>query len=168
MKANTLREALQNWLSAFDFGVMSLGFAPHGRDYIWIVEAPSGRYEVTLTHVVELHYETCVLGYATPGTWDDRLTDYATAYVPGAPEGHVWGTNWSLAYPGLEAPDDDCEAKKWSDCTGKPMYAMSVRQIASKYPSSSTHVEVGSSRKMHRRCRRCLSLCPGSFSSPKT
>ena len=125
MARNPLQKQLQDWLPEIDFGVMSHGFAPHGRDYLWVVEAPSGTYEITLTHVVELRYETRVLNRAEAGSWDDLLTDYATAYLPGAPEGYVWGSNWSLAYPGLAAPDNDTAAAQWSERTGRPMYAMS-------------------------------------------
>ena len=44
----------------------------------------------------------------------------------GNPGGYVWGTNWSLAYPGLDTPDDDATAPRWSERLGKPMYAMAV------------------------------------------
>jgi len=46
--------------------------------------------------------------HARPSTFcDDRLTDYVEWEAAGKPDGYVWGRNWSLAYPGLEAPDDD-------------------------------------------------------------
>lgn len=126
MALNPLRRELVTWLPEYDFGVMSHGFAPHGRDYVWIIEA-GGTYRLTLTHVVELHYETRVLtGKSNPEAWDDRLTDYATAYAEGSPEGYVWGTNWSLAYPGIETPDSHPQASHWSDKTGRPMHAMSI------------------------------------------
>jgi hypothetical protein len=44
----------------------------------------------------------------------------------GTPRGYVWGTNWSLAYPGIDTPDDDATAAGWSKRLGKPMYAMAV------------------------------------------
>jgi hypothetical protein len=117
---------MRDWLPEYDFGVMSHGFAPHGRDYIWIIQTPGGTHELTLTHVVDLRYETHVLDKGDSGSWDDRLTDYTTAYAPGAPSGYVWGTNWSLAYPGLEAPDEDPKAKECSERAGRPMFAMAI------------------------------------------
>ena len=53
MDGNPLRRELEDWLPEVDFGVMSHGFLPHGRDYVWIIEAPSGTYQLTLSHVVE-------------------------------------------------------------------------------------------------------------------
>jgi hypothetical protein len=101
---------------------MHHGLAPHGRDYFLILQAV-GTYELTLTHVVEFHYETRVRDDVWPVSWDDRLTDYAAWEAEGAPAGYVWGTNWSLAYPGLEAPDHDAKAEHWSERLGKPMFA---------------------------------------------
>ena len=116
---------MREWLPEIDFGVMHHGFAPHGRDYVLILQA-AGTYELTLTHVVELHYETRVHDEVWPASWDDRLTDYATWEAAGTPEGYVWGTNWSLAYPGLDVPDDDPIAARWSQRLGKPMFALAM------------------------------------------
>jgi hypothetical protein len=79
-----MRKPMQDWLPEIDFGVMSHGFAPHGRDYVLIVQA-AGTYEVTLTHVVELHYETRVHDEVWPTSWDDRLTNYAEWEAAGNP-----------------------------------------------------------------------------------
>lgn len=125
MSEHPLRKPMREWLPEFDFGVMRHGFAPHGRDYILIVQA-AGTYELILSHVVELHYETRVHDDVWLKSWDDQLTDYATWEAAGNPEGYVWGTNWSLAYPGLETPEDDATAARWSERLGKPMYAMAI------------------------------------------
>jgi hypothetical protein len=116
---------MRKWLPEFDFGVMHHGLAPHGRDYILILQA-AGTFELTLSHVVELHYETRVHDQVWSASWDDRLTDYATWESAGKPEGYLWGTNWSLAYPGLDTPDDDISAAQWSERLGKAMYAMAI------------------------------------------
>jgi hypothetical protein len=58
--------------------------------------------------------------------WDDCLTDYATWKAAGEPDGYVWGTNWSLAYPGLDTPDDDPVAARWSQRLGKPMFFLAL------------------------------------------
>jgi hypothetical protein len=116
---------MRDWLPELDFGVMGHGFAPHGRDYVFVLQA-AGTYELTLTHVVEMHYETRVCDEVWPVSWGDHLTDYATSEAVGKAEGYVWGTNWSLAYPGLDVSDDDPKAFKWSERLGKPMYAMAL------------------------------------------
>ena len=125
MSEHPLRKPLREWLSRVDFGVMHHGFAPHGRDYILVVQA-AGTYELTLTHVVEQHYETRVRDDVWPKSWDDRFTDYAMWEAAGCPEGYVWGTNWSLAYPGLDTPDDDPAAGRWSQRLGKQMYGVVI------------------------------------------
>ena len=126
MTLNPLREAIDEWLPEIDFGVMRHGFADHGRDYVFILEvgaaAGGATYELTLTHVVELRYESGVHDEALTKSWDDVFTDYAAWEAAGGPDGYVWGTNWSLAYPGLSAPDDDPAAQAWSKRLAKPMY----------------------------------------------
>ena len=75
---------MREWLPEIDFGVMHHGFAPHGRDYVLILQA-GGTYELILTHVVELQYETRVQDQVWPKSWDDRLTDYAARAAAGNP-----------------------------------------------------------------------------------
>jgi hypothetical protein len=122
---NPLRAIAQDWLPEIDFGVMSHGFAPHGRDYVFIIEA-GGTYELTLTHVVEVHVESRVRDDVWPVSWGDVLTDYAAWEAAGHPDGYVWGSNWSLAYPGLVAPNEDPSAQRWSERLGKPMFGASI------------------------------------------
>jgi hypothetical protein len=122
---NPLKALLSDWLPEIDFGVLGHGFAPHGRDYVLILQA-AATYEVTLTHVVEVHYETRVADDVWPRSWDDVLTDYAAWEAAGTPDGYVWGSNWSLAYPGLDAPDNNPVAEAWTARLGRQMYAASV------------------------------------------
>jgi hypothetical protein len=116
---------MKEWLPEVDFAVLGHYLAPHGRDYIFIIQA-AGTYELTLTHVVETRYETRVRDDVWPSSWDDQFTDYEAWQAAGQPDGYVWGTNWSLAYPGLDTPDDDRVASQWSARPGKPMYAMTM------------------------------------------
>jgi hypothetical protein len=116
MSDNPLQAAIRDWLPEFDFGVMRHGFARHGRDYIFVLEVGSGgTYELTLTHVVEMHYETRVQDEVWPKSWDDVMIDYTAWEAAGAPDGYVWGNNWSLAYPGLYAAEADPTAAQWSE-----------------------------------------------------
>lgn len=125
MTEHPLQAAMASWLPEFDFAVLSHGFAGHGRDYLLAIQvAGTGTYELTLTHVVEQHYETNVSLEVWPRSWDDILTDYKSWEANGCqPEGYVWGTNWSNAYPGIELPGEDAVALRWSNALGKPMFA---------------------------------------------
>ncbi|HLG48117.1 MAG TPA: hypothetical protein VKY24_17880 [Reyranella sp.] len=125
MAANPLRAVMQAWLPELDFAVLRHGFADHGRDYLFLIQA-GGTYELILTHVVEMHYETRVRDDVWSVSWDDCLIDYAEWQAAGEPDGYVWGSNWSLAYPGLEMPDDDPAAAGWTTRAGKSMHAMAV------------------------------------------
>lgn len=125
MSPHPLKTLMAEWLPEYDFGLMQHGFAPHGRDYVLVLQA-FGIYRVTLTHVVELHCETRVRDDVWPDSWDDRFLDYQTWERSGEPSGYVWGTNWSLAYPGLDTEENHPAAKRWSDRLGKPMYFMAI------------------------------------------
>lgn len=120
-----ITKATDEWLPEFDFALLSHGMANHGRDYVMTVQA-GGSYELTLTHVVEVHMETRVRDDVWPPSWGDAFIDYAAWQAAGEPEGYVWGTNWSLAYPGLDAPADEPKAAEWSQRLGKPMFYMAV------------------------------------------
>lgn len=128
MPDHPLRAALAEWLPEFDFGVLDHGFAPHGRDYLLIAQVPqAGTFELAFTHVVEQHYETAVGPDVWLRSWDDVLTDYDRWEANGSqPEGYVWGTNWSLAYPGIDLLDDDPAAQRWSTALGTAMFAATV------------------------------------------
>jgi len=88
-----------------DFAVLEHGFAPHGRDYTVIAQyggvRDPGTYQLEFTHCVKAEIETRVSGGAWPASWRDEFTNYDRWLAAGSPDGYVWGTNWSLAYPGL-------------------------------------------------------------------
>jgi hypothetical protein len=125
-----LGDLLDGTLSAYDFGVMEHGFAPHGRDYKFVIQdslcGDPGTYELIFTHVVELKYTTRV-GDAIWGTsWADEFTDYSKWQASGEPEGYVFGTDWSLAYPGIKIPASSPEAQGWSERLQRQMYSASI------------------------------------------
>jgi hypothetical protein len=109
-----------------DFGVMQHHFAPHGRDYILIIEnnitANPGRHELTFTHCVKAEVVTAVRDEVWAESWSDDFTDFERWTKVGEPNGYVWGNNWSLAYPGFEAVLDSVEAAEWSGKLGKEMF----------------------------------------------
>ena len=125
-----LSDLLDGSLSACDFSVMEHGFALHGRDYKFIVQdsrcGDPGTYELIFTHVVELKYTTRV-GDAVWGTsWTDEFTDYSKWQACGEPEGYVFGTDWSLAWPGIKIPASSPDAQGWSERLQRPMYSVSI------------------------------------------
>jgi hypothetical protein len=125
-----LQKLLDGTLSEYDFGVLEHGFAPHGRDYRFLVQdslcKDPGTYELIFTHVVELKYETRVAEKVWPASWGDEFTDYARWTASGEPEGYVFGTDWSLAYPGISILFGSPEAQDWSRRLQRPMYSASV------------------------------------------
>lgn len=127
---NPLKELLKGALSQYDFGVLEHGFAPHGRDYRFIVQdslcSDPGTYELTFTHVVDLKYKTRVAEKVWPISWGDEFIDYAKWKASGEPEGYVFGTDWSLAYPGISILLASSEAEDRSKRLQRPMYSASV------------------------------------------
>jgi hypothetical protein len=125
--AHPLRRLLEEWLPDIDFGVMAHGFREHGRDYVLFIEVSKaairpGQYELVFTHVVSFNYETRVSAETWSESWDDRFTDFDSWQEAGQPEGYVWGTNWSLANPGIVAIDDSQHANNWEAETGKQFF----------------------------------------------
>lgn len=127
---NPLAKHLSDWLPEVDVALLGHGFAAHGRDYRFVIQdsigPKPGTYELTFTHVVQFAHETRVRDDVWPNSWDDVFLDYERWQAAGEPSGYVWGTNWSLAYPGFEAPEDAPEAVLWSQRLGKTMHSMSL------------------------------------------
>jgi len=127
---NPFAKHLSEWLPEVDVAVLGHGFAPHGRDYSFIIQdsigPKPGTYELIFTHVVTFNYETRVRDDVWPDSWDDVFLDYQRWEAAGAPPGKVWGTNWSMAYPGFLAPAASAEATDWARRLGKQMHAMSL------------------------------------------
>jgi hypothetical protein len=127
---NPLVNLLNGTLSDCDFGVMEHGFLPHGRDYRFVIQdslcRDPGTYELTFTHVVDLDYKTRVGDKIWQMSWADEFTDYAKWTEVGEPEGYIFGTDWSLAYPGITILGASHEAKEWSDRLQRPMHSASI------------------------------------------
>lgn len=121
---------LLTWFPDCDFAILEHGLAPHGRDYQLVVEHSGfdqpGRHRLTLTHVVELTVTTAVRDDVWPRSWDDLFTDYAAWERAGHPDGYVWGTNWSLAYPGWTVVEPSATAARWTERLGHPMFEARV------------------------------------------
>jgi hypothetical protein len=115
----------------FDVAVLQHGFAPHGRDYLLVTETNwtegrAGQYEYRFTHIVAQLLETRVRGDVWRRSWDEVFTDYGEWERAGHPDGYVWGTCWSLAYPGQTVTATSSRAKEWSRRVGHPMVEVSI------------------------------------------
>lgn len=119
-------EELLKWLPEVDFAVLGHRFASHGRDYIVLIEdclgSDPGQHEIVFTHCVRADCETRVRDDVWPKSWTDEFTDYKRWTSANEPAGYVWGTNWSLAYPGIRAIGDSAQAAEWSRRLGKQMF----------------------------------------------
>jgi hypothetical protein len=113
-----LKEKLKE-LDLIDVALFSHGFTSYMRDYFLEYEKGgippyAGRYLCLFTHCVEANVETRVEGRFWQKSWSDEYIDYQNWIDAGEPDGFVWGTNWSLTYPGLEYQPDSSLAKAWA------------------------------------------------------
>ena len=117
-------------LPSVDFAVLQHEFAKHGRDYIVLIEnnitSDPGQYQITFTHCVRADLQTRVGDKIWPQSWGDEFIDYDRWTSANEPSGYVWGTNWSLAYPGFRAVRDSVEATDWSRRFGKMMFEITL------------------------------------------
>jgi len=125
-----LGDLLDGTLSACDFAVMEHGRVSHDRDYKFVIQDSlcndPGTYELVFTHVVDLKYTTRVGDTIWRTSWTDEFTDYSKWQASGEPEGYVFGTDWSLAYPGIKFPVSSPEEQSWSERLQRLMYSASI------------------------------------------
>ena len=121
---------LFEWFPDRDFAVLDHGFLPHGRDYSIVVESALGKdpghHRFQFTHVVVAIYTTRVEDDLLRKSWEDTFVDYEEWERAGTPAGYVWGTNWSLADPGMRAVEPSQLATDWSERLQKPMYELKL------------------------------------------
>lgn len=108
----------------YDVAILKHGFADYVRDYQFEIEAnwigdSAGRYILTFKHCYDLTYKTLVKDDVLRKSWDDLFTDYQIWEKNNEPDGFVWGTNCSLAYPGFKVIRNSDKATNWSDRLGK-------------------------------------------------
>jgi hypothetical protein len=117
----------------FDVAILGHGFTPYMRDYDVLVEAGgigAGRYLYRFSHCPEVKVVTKVRYDAWQESWDDLYTEYQRWIEAGEPEGFVWGTCWSMAYPGLTLHKDSEVARRWSEPLQKPMHEVTIETEA--------------------------------------
>jgi len=124
-------ENVFEWLPDCDFGVMDHAFVEHGRDYSFLIEASMGkdpgRHQLQFTHVTDLTYTTAVANDVWVQSWGEEFVVYQSWLEAGEPDGYVWGTCWSMAWPGMSAVEPSSKADEWSRRLGKPMYEAKIQ-----------------------------------------
>jgi hypothetical protein len=113
----------------FDVAILGHGFTPYMRDYDVLIEAggiDAGRYLYRFTHCPEVKVVTKVSNDSWRESWDDLYTEYQRWIEAGQPKGFVWGTCWSMAYPGLTLHKDSERARSWSEPLQKPMHEVTI------------------------------------------
>ena len=131
----TVRERLEEYGGFLDVGILQHGFAPHMRDYDVVFEAlwgkaewgdAKGAYRLRFTHCPEVSARTTVADAAWREAWSDVFIDFARWEAAGEPDGLVWGTRWSTAYPGLDSIEESPRAREWSERLGQPMHEVTI------------------------------------------
>ena len=113
---------LHEFLPEIDFGVLGHGFMPYSRDYYVVAQIVGyGVYRCIFTHCVLASVETRVRDSTWSVSWKDEFIDYDAWENSGNPDGFVWGTNCSLAYPGLRYIEESAAAADWSERIGRRM-----------------------------------------------
>lgn len=113
-----------------DFAVLWHGFTEYGRDYLIVIEDclgdDPGQHKLFFTHCVHAFVESRVRADVWPMSWGDEFINYEKWRSSCEPEGYVWGTNWSNAYPGITAVEESTIAKEWEGRLGKSMYEITL------------------------------------------
>lgn len=85
-----------------------------------------GQHKLQFTHVVDLSYTTAVSDDVLAKSWGEEFIEYQAWLDANEPEGYVWGTEWSMAWPGMRALESSIKAQKWSTRLSKPMYEAEI------------------------------------------
>lgn len=131
----TVKNKLFDYLPAVDFTVLTHGFRPYNRDYQITVQISGqggkvGIHECLFTHCVFASTETRVADEIWLNSWSDNFINYEIWKQVGEPSGFVWGTNWSLAYPGLSYVQDSILAAQWSKKLRQSMHEITIETDA--------------------------------------
>lgn len=128
-KSNPLQGLFEKGFSQREFALIAHGFVEHGRDYYLVfedqLETEAGTYQINLTHVVALDYETKVDSETWVKSWSDDFVDFEAWENAGHPDGRLW-QSWLLCDPGWKVPDTSEEAERWSRKLNKQMFEASL------------------------------------------
>jgi hypothetical protein len=130
MEEKSVKEKLEE-LDLIDAALFRHGFCEYMRDYFLEYESGgiqpyAGRYICWFTHCVVANTETRVDSETWKKSWSKEYIDYQEWINAGEPDGIVWGTNWSLTYPGLEYIQNSDLARRWSMRLEKEMHEVTI------------------------------------------
>jgi hypothetical protein len=106
------------------------------RDYDVVFEALGGKkeskgtYRLRFTHCPEVKTVTKVSDPTWRQSWSDVFIDHGQWIDAGEPDGFVWGSGWSCAYPGLSYIKGSKRAREWSKRLGKAMHQIVIETEA--------------------------------------
>lgn len=114
-----------------DTAILTHGYFPYKRDYYFHLEMGgikpwAGQYLLTLRHCYEMSSQIILNSDALVESWDDCFISMEAHKNAGEPEGYIWGTNWTLAYPGFSIIDISAKAEAWTQKLNKRMLEMVV------------------------------------------
>ena len=114
-----------------DCAILSHGYLPYNRDYYFFIEIDnkddlSGQYLITFSHSYDLRIKSILKSSIIKQSLDDLFTDFRNWQNSGEPEGHVWGCNFLVAYPGFSRVFPSDIALKWTNDLGIEMNELLV------------------------------------------
>ncbi len=133
---NIIKEKLESG-PLFDCFINEFHFTPYMRDYDILFDMPAfapgknrsyihSRWRYRFTHCVMAQVTTNVADANWRVSWTDEFTNFEAWTQAGKPEGFVWGSCWSEAYPGLTYVDDSNAAQEWSERLNQPMHEVTI------------------------------------------
>ena len=124
----TIKEKLSKYGGFVDAAILRHGFTAYNRDYdILFSLYGGGKYLLRFSHGPEVTTTTIC---CDKQAWSDVFIDYNEWLAAGEPDGWVWGTCWSGAYPGLRYIDNSPRAKELSERIGKQMHEVIIETDA--------------------------------------
>ncbi len=124
MTIDEIRHKLQEPL--FDSSIRRHGFAAFLRDYDVIAEINKRQFLYRFSHCVWVAATTVVKDDVWRISWSDVYIDYSKWERAGHPYGYVWGTRFSLAYPGASYLENSRAAREWAARLGKVMHEVVI------------------------------------------
>ncbi|WP_431894208.1 hypothetical protein [Nonomuraea sp. bgisy101] len=127
-----LQQALDD---VFDQALLRHGFVNHMRDYQLVIHATADPRTGIAPATLRYLFRYCVQANCTTtvpaGIWRDSLDDRLTTYETGVDlDGHVWGVNWQVLYPGATLVADSPTARDWAVAIGIDFHEVRIQTNA--------------------------------------
>lgn len=124
MTIEEMKKALQEPL--FDSLIVRHGFAPFLRDYDLVAYIKERQFLYRFSHCTAAWVTTAVADRVWRKSWDDIYTNRAAWELASAPDGYVWATCFSDAYPGATYVENSELAREWSVKLDKQMHEVRI------------------------------------------